>query len=131
MLAGPPAPARKVFRQAPQTLLRRDMQVAVGLDVVSGDGFPEQGVRGGGLGEAQAINLDVCEGIGFLVNGLKISKREGDMKREDGISGWTSEEGRRKGGTHVLLSLPLQLSYYSMHSRRLSRARYTRNIYKP
>ena len=62
----PPAPATKMPRQLPQTLLRTDAQMPVLRHVVPGDGLPEERVGRGGLGHLEPVDLDVGEGIGFL-----------------------------------------------------------------
>ena len=56
----------EVLREVPERFLRRDLHVSVLRSVMSADGFPEQTVRSGGLGDLQPVDLDVCKRICFL-----------------------------------------------------------------
>ena len=56
----------KVLGEVPERFLRGDLHVSVLRSVMSADGFPEQTVGGGGLGDLQPVDLDVCERVRFL-----------------------------------------------------------------
>ena len=56
----------EVLGEIPERFLSRDLHVSVLCSVVSADGFPEQAVCSGGLGNLQSVDLDVCKRVCFL-----------------------------------------------------------------